>query len=298
MARRLDLIAGEVAAEGDLPSDRAEAADYVARQMRLERPDATARAIQRAAAAAVGAPPPPTKAETDAMLADADRRSLSGRARAGGRAAAGRGRAGGRRVARAGRRLRRRPEFSNPLRGASSAVGVVAQVFGLTVLYWLLRTPEAIDTLTAGASRLFAWVASPGGVGAPAATTIGGVLADPDRDPGARVNVAPGGLDNLGPGGAGSTAQVERWRPLVARYFPAHAVNKAMDVLACESEGNPAARNPTSGAAGLFQHIPRYFDARAAAAGFPGASPFDPEANVAAAAWLWRREGWSPWECA
>ena len=96
---------------------------------------------------------------------------------------------------------------------------------------------------------------------------------------------------------------VERWRPLVGAYFPPGLVDEALAVIRCESLGDPDIVNPVSGASGLFQHIPRYFPERAAAAGFPGASPFDPEANIAAAAWLVQvsLEGglpaWYFWSC-
>ena len=49
-----------------------------------------------------------------------------------------------------------------------------------------------------------------------------------------------------------------------------------MRVMWCESRGDPDAVNAESGASGLMQHIPRYWDERARAAGFQGASPFDP----------------------
>ena len=91
---------------------------------------------------------------------------------------------------------------------------------------------------------------------------------------------------------------VERWRPLVAVYFPPGRVDAALSVMNCESFGDPAITNPSSGAAGLFQHIPRYWPERAAAVGFPDASPYDAEANIAAAAWLVRvsiDSGLAPW---
>ena len=90
--------------------------------------------------------------------------------------------------------------------------------------------------------------------------------------------------------------RVERWRPLVAEWFPSQ-VDAAMRVLACESHGKRWAFNRTSGASGLFQHLAKYWDARAAKAGWAGASVWDPVANVAVAAWLWRQSGWQPWEC-
>jgi hypothetical protein len=88
---------------------------------------------------------------------------------------------------------------------------------------------------------------------------------------------------------------VEEWRSLVSAYFAPSDVETALRVISCESGGDPNAVNPSSGAAGLFQHIPRYWPDRAAAIGLPGASIFDPVANVAAAAWLVSTEGWTPW---
>ncbi|HJQ95041.1 MAG TPA: transglycosylase SLT domain-containing protein [Acidimicrobiia bacterium] len=88
---------------------------------------------------------------------------------------------------------------------------------------------------------------------------------------------------------------VEEWRSLVSSYFAPSDVDKALRVISCESGGDPNAQNPSSGAAGLFQHIPRYWAERAASIGLPGASIFDPVANVAAAAYLVYTEGWSPW---
>jgi hypothetical protein len=66
-------------------------------------------------------------------------------------------------------------------------------------------------------------------------------------------------------------------------------------VISCESGGDPNAQNPRSGAAGLFQHLPAYWEARAAAAGMSGASIFDPIANVAVSAYLVYTDGWGHW---
>lgn len=89
---------------------------------------------------------------------------------------------------------------------------------------------------------------------------------------------------------------VEEWRSLVAAYFAPTDVDLALTVIACESGGDPNAQNPKSGAAGLFQHIPRYWEARSSAVGLPGASIFDPVANVAAAAYLvYADGGWKHW---
>ena len=91
---------------------------------------------------------------------------------------------------------------------------------------------------------------------------------------------------------------VERWRPLVEKYFPASQVATAMRVLRCESGGDPNAYNARSGASGLFQHLKRYWPSRADAAGWAGASVFNGEANIAVSAWLQGRDGWRHWTCA
>jgi hypothetical protein len=93
------------------------------------------------------------------------------------------------------------------------------------------------------------------------------------------------------------SAGVEQWRPLVERYFAADQVERALRVMSCESGGSPTAANGSSSARGLFQHLGRYWESRSAAAGWAGASIFDPEANIAVAAWLQRSGGWGHWVC-
>ncbi len=95
----------------------------------------------------------------------------------------------------------------------------------------------------------------------------------------------------MGSGGA----EVERWRPLVAVYFPAQDVELALCIINAESGGNPDAKNPNSSASGLFQHLARYWPERSTAAGWGGASIWNPEANTAVAAWLAATGGWSHW---
>lgn len=92
----------------------------------------------------------------------------------------------------------------------------------------------------------------------------------------------------------------EGWRTLVEQYFEPGDVDKAIRIIACESHGDPNARNRSSGASGLFQHIPRYWPERSRGAGFAGASVFDPVANVGVAAWLvydYPAGGWKHWVC-
>jgi hypothetical protein len=126
-------------------------------------------------------------------------------------------------------------------------------------------------------------------------------------DAGTTTTTAPTSTPTTPPpppvGGGSFRPDVERWRPLVAAYFPAELVDQALSVMDCESFGDPSITNSHSGAAGLFQHMPRYWPSRSAAAGFPGASIYDGEANIAASAWLVDRsmdaglDPWFHWAC-
>lgn len=96
---------------------------------------------------------------------------------------------------------------------------------------------------------------------------------------------------------------VEQWRSLVQQFFPSSRVEEALVIINCESNGDPNAVNPYSGAAGLFQFLPSTWASTAPKAGYPDASPFDPEANTASAAWLANRyqqlgyDYWHAWNC-
>ncbi|MFA5936493.1 MAG: transglycosylase SLT domain-containing protein [Candidatus Paceibacterota bacterium] len=60
---------------------------------------------------------------------------------------------------------------------------------------------------------------------------------------------------------------VEQWRPLVAKYFPANLVDKALHVIMYESSGNPNAVGDGGAARGLFQiQDSRNFSSRPSAA--------------------------------
>lgn len=98
---------------------------------------------------------------------------------------------------------------------------------------------------------------------------------------------------------------VERYRSevisAIARYGgPASDVSKFLRVMKCESGGDPSAFNESSGASGLMQHLSNYWPWRAKMAGYEGASPFDPIANINTSAWLLyehRAGGWQHWVC-
>lgn len=290
MASLLELAQRIHAEErGDLPDDPEERAAEVARALALERPETKTRSQQTAAAKAVGIDPPLTPSQqTEVLTEDADRRSVRGRARrarSAGRTV-GRRTAGARRGARrAGRAILRAP--ARAISGATSVRGIIGQALALVVLYWLLRTAarrqgaDFLEGVVSGLRRPFEWLFSSGGV--PAAE--GPAITQPDT----------GGPDGAGAPNPAAASAVAEWTGLVARYFPPSQISKALRVIWCESRGNPDAVNPSSQASGLFQHLPQFWPQRSQAAGFAGASIFDPEANVATAAWLYTRDGWRHW---
>ncbi len=88
----------------------------------------------------------------------------------------------------------------------------------------------------------------------------------------------------------------EDWRPLIEMFFFPADADRAVDIVRCESQGQPDAKNPRSTASGLFQHLASLWPERATNAGYPGADVFDPVANTAVAAWLaYEGGGWSHW---
>jgi|GEM_PF-1396322 len=96
-----------------------------------------------------------------------------------------------------------------------------------------------------------------------------------------------------------NTGSVERWRPLVAKYFPANQVNNALSVMKGESGGNPNAINDNPRtrdySVGLFQ-INLY-------GGLAKSRPSEawlliPENNIAYASRVWKNQGWTPWSYA
>ena len=102
----------------------------------------------------------------------------------------------------------------------------------------------------------------------------------------------------LWPADAGGIRNVEAWRSLVAKHWPANLVDCALNIIDLESKGDPTAYNSRSSAEGLFQHLSKYWKGRAAAAGFKDsnglyASPYNAEANIAAA-WVIAKAS-SPW---
>lgn len=104
--------------------------------------------------------------------------------------------------------------------------------------------------------------------------------------------------------GTTSTIPTSDWlsevqvRALVTQYFKPDDVNKAVRIAWCESRFDPNYKDLRTGGVGLFNHLLRYWQERAANAGFEGAEPTDPEASTAAAAWeVYNGAGWSIFSC-
>ena len=147
--------------------------------------------------------------------------------------------------------------------------------------------------------------------GAGSTTTTGGsTTTDPPSNPqpqNTTTTSQPPTTASTGGGGGGGPwnhpPHIEQWRGLVSQYFPSSRVDEALAIIDCESNGDPNALNPYSGASGLFQFLPSTWASTAPKAGFAGASVFDAEANIGSAAWLGNRYEdlgyyfWHPWSC-
>lgn len=130
--------------------------------------------------------------------------------------------------------------------------------------------------------------------------------ADVSADYAAPESLAESGTDQTEEATARGTiaSQTTGWlsqvevRALVSLYFEEEDVNRAIRVAWCESRFDPEAVDRETGAVGLFKHLPRYWEERAASAGFAGADPTNPEASVAAAAWaVYQGGGWDVFGC-
>jgi hypothetical protein len=87
-------------------------------------------------------------------------------------------------------------------------------------------------------------------------------------------------------------------RALVELYFEPQDVNRAVRIAWCESRFDPGATDLRTGGVGLFNHLPRYWDERAANAGFAGVAATDAQAATAAAAWeVYNGAGWEIFNC-
>jgi len=101
--------------------------------------------------------------------------------------------------------------------------------------------------------------------------------------------------------GLRASSSTQTLTELVDRFFRPDDRTWALKVALCESSGLPHHTGSTEVssalAVGWFQHLVRYWGDRSDRAGYGGWDPFDSEANVAVAAWLFYTSGpqhWNP----
>ena len=70
---------------------------------------------------------------------------------------------------------------------------------------------------------------------------------------------------------------------------------KALYVAWRESRYRPSAYNPHGPAAGIYQHLLKYWSDRAEDLGFENSSPYNARANIIVTMRMVRRYGWTPW---
>lgn len=115
---------------------------------------------------------------------------------------------------------------------------------------------------------------------------------DPPPPPRAEPSSIPSPSAEAAPD-RGMGSGVEQWRGLVAAYFPADQVDRALCIMSYESGGNPSARNPSSSATGLMQVL---FSTWGPRFGYDSRSDLeDPDVNLSIAAALWADGGWGHW---
>jgi len=85
----------------------------------------------------------------------------------------------------------------------------------------------------------------------------------------------------------------QSWRALVSVYWPPDLVDRAMCILWEESKGREWIVNTRSGAAGLFQIMPFWWE-KSLPAEYRG-DRLDPATNVRAAYYIYERQGWGAW---
>ncbi len=88
-------------------------------------------------------------------------------------------------------------------------------------------------------------------------------------------------------------------RRMIALYFQPEDVDRAVRIAWCASTFNAASVDVRSGGSGLFHIAAAGWSDLASAAGWRGTDPFDPEANVAVAAYIvYQTEAsWSTFGC-
>jgi phage shock protein A len=112
------------------------------------------------------------------------------------------------------------------------------------------------------------------------------------------VRNSPGSLPSSTPPLPSPAPGREVVTKLIRKHFAflgARAGEVALCVAEAESDLDPMAVNPVTGASGLFQFIPSTWASLSELAGWGGASVFEARASAAVAAWTVSHYGWHPW---
>ena len=91
-----------------------------------------------------------------------------------------------------------------------------------------------------------------------------------------------------------STWHVKKLIRCAAEYYGIWP-RKALYIAWRESRYRPSAYNEAGDAAGIYQHVLKYWPERAETYGFAGWSAFNARANIIVTMQMVRRIGWSPW---
>lgn len=83
---------------------------------------------------------------------------------------------------------------------------------------------------------------------------------------------------------------VEQWRGMVDYYWDGEHVERMLNIMDCESKGDPYAYNPKTGVKGLFQIHPLWQKP------WPG-NYYNPWTNAAVAYQVWLEQGYRAWAC-
>ena len=105
-------------------------------------------------------------------------------------------------------------------------------------------------------------------------------------------------IDELDVQDSGLPPGPQEVKDLIRRYF-ASLGSRTQDIAICvahaESNFDPLAVNPTTGASSVFQFMPSTWSSMSTQAGWGGHSVFEARANVAVAAWTVGGYGWGAW---
>jgi hypothetical protein len=182
-----------------------------------------------------------------------------------------------------------------PVRGSVRAVAAVALMVGALLMASV--APARADTAECALAveRLAQWMSDEERLGLTA-----GMLEDLQEisalvtgcaGSGLAIRPAPGSGEGDVASYLGGGQEVESWRPLTALYFDPDHVDRVMCLMAAESGGDPDARNPESGAAGLMQVMPFW----AEVFGYATDELLRPDINLWVASQILDQQGWTAW---